>query len=539
MVTMHPLAFVAANAVSLVSSASNSNSGNKGEMASQEAAASALVLEESSAPINPPLLGAKKSIQVCNAIPTIISIDTPPLHFVFIVHGHQGRPADLSYMHHTIRAKAKAMGKFVDVRSSESCTVGRIKGIHSAQQNSGKIRRRKRDRIPAQIERALDPHYDNYHLDPNFIPSTKNEQARGSLIVHNAACNEGKTHDGIIKGGERLVDEMLSIIRSEVKRERNNQRDPVDITISIVGNSLGGLYGRYAIAFLAEILDNDEFNDYYLFDGFIRVHFNVFCSTSSPHLGCASFTYIPIPRTVEMGVAQIMGETGSDLFRRNDLLQSMATSPRFLVPLASFQRRIAYANAFGTDFPVPGSTAAFLAKDSDYPHYFGDMLMGGGTTNSIETEEKCPASERGLIAATLYTLPQDHNFDADTTMDDDLTTMSACLDRLGWKKVFVDIRKEIPSLPILNSGGSADCPLRQLKTLSSEVRSCDLAKAISSSSSHRISLPLGHNAICAFSRGKVSSIVNSGGRPVMDSLAIDLTNVISMWNCELSRRHVK
>jgi hypothetical protein len=239
-----------------------------------------------------------------------------------------------------------------------------------------------------------------------------------------------------------------------------------------------------------------------------------------------------------MGVAQIMGETGSDLFRRNDLLQSMATSPRFLVPLASFRRRIAYANAFGTDFPVPGSTAAFLDKDSDYPHYFGGMLMGGDTT-SIETEEKCPASERGLIAATLYTLPQEQIFDADATMDDDLTTMSACLNSLGWKKVFVDIRKEIPSLPILNSGGSADCPLRQLKTQSSEVRSCDLAKAISSSSSHRISLPLGHNAICAFSRGKVSSTVNSGGRPVMDSLAIDLTNVISMWNCELSRRHVK
>jgi hypothetical protein len=205
----------------------------------------------------------------------------------------------------------------------------------------------------------------------------------------------------------------------------------------------------------------------------------------------------------------------------------MATSPRFLKPLASFKRRVAYANAFGTDFPVPGSTAAFLAKESEYPHYFGEE---SDTTNIKKV--KCPASERGLIAATLYTIPQDSNFETKTTLDD-LTTMSASLDRLGWVKVFVDIRKEIPSLPTLKSG-RVGCPLSQLKSSSAKVRSCDLDKVISSSSSHRLSLPLGHNAICAFSRGKVSSILNSGGKPIMDSLAIDLTETISSWTPEIS-----
>lgn len=202
-------------------------------------------------------------------------------------------------------------------------------------------------------------------------------------------------------------------------------------------------------------------------------------------------------------------------FRLNDLIHSMATSPHFLKPLASFKRRIAYANAYGTDVPVPGSTAAFLDKDSNYPHYFRAPVERDARDSK---SDKCPASERGLIAATLYTMPQ---------MVDDLSAMSSCLDSLGWDKVFVDIRKEIPSLPLLKSG-NADCPLSQLKSSSSEVRSCDLEKAISSISSHR--LPLGHNAICAFSRGKISSIVNSGGRPVMDSLAIDLTDTISSWN---------
>lgn len=195
----------------------------------------------------------------------------------------------------------------------------------------------------------------------------------------------------------------------------------------------------------------------------------------------------------------------------------MATSPRFLTPLSSFQRRIAYANAYGTDFPVPGSTAAFLDKESDYPHCFDDQGKANG----------CPASERGLIAATLYTK---QNFRGKANVDDDLTAMSSSLDSLGWRKILIDIRMETPaiSLPMFESWGSR-CPISQLKSLSSEVTSSDLAEAISTSSSCHIGLPLGHNAICAFSRGAVSTALNSGGRPVMDSLALDLTDDISQW----------
>mmetsp|Transcript_2596 Transcript_2596/g.3613 ORF Transcript_2596/g.3613 Transcript_2596/m.3613 type:complete len:91 (+) Transcript_2596:427-699(+) len=50
----------------------------------------------------------------------------------------------------------------------------------------------------------------------------------------------------------------------------------------------------------------------------------------------------------------------------------MATSQRFLKPLSLFQKRVAYANAFFTDFPVPAETAAFLNPDSNYPHHFVD-----------------------------------------------------------------------------------------------------------------------------------------------------------------------
>ena len=55
----------------------------------------------------------------------------------------------------------------------------------------------------------------------------------------------------------------------------NSERGPIDITTSMVGNSLRGLYGRYAVAQLAEVLGNPtrisgELNKacyYYLLDG--------------------------------------------------------------------------------------------------------------------------------------------------------------------------------------------------------------------------------------------------------------------------------
>jgi len=553
-----------------------------------------------------------------------------PVHFCFIVHGHQGRPTDLSYLHHTVKAKAHEHGIFAHTKSSESCVVGRGGKVSADAPvplaSAGKIemegekvvRRKKRDRFSLRKNRnnnesrthnnpANDKSTDE-SADESFVPNGKygqmNDVTKGALIVHNVACNEGKTNDGIIKGGTRLVNEMLDVIRSEVGQQGQSQGDsqsigetvepPVDVTISMVGNSLGGLYGRYAIAHLSQVLGdlipnpseqsspNNESHHHYLFDGRIRIHLNVFCSTASPHLGCANHTFVPIPRTAEIGVARVIGETGSDLFRLNNLVHKMATSPDFLRPLSSFRKRIAYANAYRTDFPVPGSTAAFLDKESDSPHYFeeyfgeSDSSMGEGGDAGLSGAATitCPASEKELIVATLYTPKRSLHesvLQQRTTRDergevDNLTIMSSSLDALGWKKVFVDIRNEIPlmtTIPSLktlpmpsliptsskrsddgSNGVKGDCPIRRLRSYNQKkytdddknhpnnqpVTSRDLIKAISSSPNYQLSLPLGHNAICAFSRGSFSTVVNAGGRPVMDSLAIDLTKEISLWS---------
>ncbi|KAL7536086.1 hypothetical protein ACHAXR_006928 [Thalassiosira sp. AJA248-18] len=494
---------------------------------------------------------------------SIVATNIGPIHFCFVVHGHNGKPTDLSYLHSTVKAKGKGM--FADAKSSSSCVVGKkeqddnaVEVVQNGESRRGKLDRLLFSRNKKQNENRLHDSKKGSTANNNVMGNENTKQSKNTLVVHNAACNEGKTHDGIIKGGERLATEMLNVIRSEQtgmqQQEDSAQREPIDVTISIVGNSLGGLYGRYAVAELAEVLESptqttsgeeNEASHYYLLDGYIRVHLNVFCSTASPHLGCASHTYLPIPRTAEIAIGQGLGQSGSDLFQLNDLVENMATSPRFLKPLASFRRRIAYANAYGTDFPVPGSTAAFLDKTSVYPHYFEEYLVEGGNEKnaqeiglcfdaaaSAQRKRDCPASERGLIVATLYTpcLAVDANTQTQEK-GDNLTAMSSSLDSLGWEKVFVDMRNEISmavSLP--TSWSKSECAIQRLKSSNHVVTSRDLARAVSTSGGYRLGLPLGHNAICAFTRGTVSTAVNSGGRPVMDSLATTLTDEILMWN---------
>ena len=114
----------------------------------------------------------------------------------------------------------------------------------------------------------------------------------------------------------------------------------------------------------------------------------------------------------------------------------------------------------------------------------------------------------------------------------DLTAMSSSLDALGWTKHIIDIRKNVARLPsIFKADDDAVCAIRQMKMSSDDgkVTSQDLEKAIAQTDS-LFNLPLGHNAICAFERGTPSKNFNSGGRPVMDSLAIELVNAISKYD---------
>jgi hypothetical protein len=238
-------------------------------------------------------------------------------------------------------------------------------------------------------------------------------------------------------------------------------------------------------------------------------------------------------------------------------MKTMATSDEFVAPLGAFRKRIAYANAYGTDFPVPAETAAFLSDQSTYPHHF-----------SLEEHEKdddsCDrlvVSETGLVIATLHTPPSEKGACLNEEHEDELVQMSTRLDALGWKKVFVDIRKEVPRIAIprrlsegirkrtslLVSKNTGDLPsspcnseedvtasmheLKQKKV----VESRDVAKSVKEDPAdpyHRLHLPVGHNMIVAFSRSRISTFMNKGGRPVVDALAKELVEDIFAWKEE-------
>ena len=369
-------------------------------------------------------------------------------------------------------------------------------------------------------------------------------------------------------GGQRLVEEMINVIQDEMEN-----RSSTTVTVSVVGNSLGGIYGRYAVAKLAQ----SEVLPY-------KLHYNIFCTTATPHLGISRHTYLPLPRSAESMVAHALGDTGKDLyvslrinllvvlsysqshslllflshnrFRLNDLMKTMATSPEFIEPLGSFRKRIAYANAYGTDFPVPAETAAFLNDQSTYPHHFSVEEQENGDDSCVVVDES------GLVIATLHTPPGQASSCLNEEHEDELVQMSTALDALGWTKRFVDIRREVPRIAIprsfskgirkranllskstgdlqpLGSSSEEDVTesLDDLK-LKKVVESRDVAKSVKLDANdpyHRLHLPVGHNMIVAFSRSRFSTFMNKGGRPVVDALAKELVEGIFSWKADES-----
>lgn len=235
-------------------------------------------------------------------------------------------------------------------------------------------------------------------------------------------------------------------------------------------------------------------------------------------------------------------------------MKYMATSEEFIAPLRSFRKRIAYANAYGTDFPVPAETAAFLSDQSTYPHHFSMEEKENGDDSTIVVDES------GLVIATLHTPPGHASSCLNEEHEDELVQMSTALDALGWTKRFVDIRKEVPriaiprrlsegllkrtnllskssgdmSSPPTNSEGDVTASMRELKQ-KGVVESRDVAKSVKLDADdpyHRLHLPVGHNMMVAFSRSRISTFINKGGRPIVDALANELVEGIFSWKEE-------
>lgn len=166
------------------------------------------------------------------------------------------------------------------------------------------------------------------------------------VLVHLAGANEGtRTRDGVAAGGRRLASEVDQLA----------SRNPGLQTISLVGNSLGGLYARYAAA---ELLDEAS-------GRIAGLQPDAFVTVGCPHLGVRQFTFLPLPPPLVRLGPLVAGRTATDLLLRDGggegapLLVEMAREGgRGLTALRAFRRRRLYANLKG-DFMVPFGTAAF------------------------------------------------------------------------------------------------------------------------------------------------------------------------------------
>ena len=334
-------------------------------------------------------------------------------------------------------------------------------------------------------------------------------RVRHRFVLHSAACNCEKTDDGIAVGGSRLAHEVNELVKHVVhggcgdretaggdKDDINNNEDDEEergssssrkFTLSIVGNSLGGLYARHAMAGIDWDIGGT--------DGAappLMLIPMVFVTTATPHLGISQHTYVPLPRAAEFVVAQGMKETGRDFFRFTQVLEDLFCQDYFLNPLSSFQQRIAYINVYGTDFQVPTATAAFWAPDSDSPHYRvrlpGEENLGESERSSPSDASTATATDSTVEPSTIpvpraivmtLTTPRrpEPPVNADDTCEekkgeegdiqgeedaaanrtevaksnkksteDVFTRWSKRLDRLGWTKVLVDVREDVPGV---------------------------------------------------------------------------------------------
>jgi len=288
-----------------------------------------------------------------------------------------------------------------------------------------------------------------------------------TAVVHLARCNSGilMTFDGIRQGGSRLACEIRGLIKRHPRLKR----------ISLVGNSLGGLYCRYAVGLLFDERTGK-------LEG-LSPH--KFLTTATPHLGVGEYGYLSvIPGPLQsLGAYTIMGQTIRELLLKdknsnsNDgsslpLLAEMAgldfepgpntaqdTLP-FLDGLRAFEERCAYANV-ANDFLVAYRTA----------HPAGPLLK------PVEPKR----DDSGVVFRRRVSAQDFERRDMSSKSQQPfkgrkelMDSMSYSLSSIGWEQVTV----AFPG-----------------------------------------SLPLAHNKICALERDPLQTWINSAGRPVVEDQA--------------------
>eukprot|EP00536_Pseudo-nitzschia_multiseries_P000578 jgi/Psemu1/178972/e_gw1.7.239.1 len=327
------------------------------------------------------------------------------------------------------------------------------------------------------------------------------------FVIHSAACNEDRTDDGIAIGGSRIAQEINDLVRHVVhggtcgtKNTAESDEKNSKFTLSIVGNSLGGLYARYALAGI-----NWSIGDASSSSPLIAVLPMVFVTTATPHLGISQHTYFPLPRAAEFVVAQGMKETGRDFFRFTPVLEDLFHREYFIDPLSKFQQRIAYINVYGTDFQVPTATAAFWAPGSDSVHYrvptyplLSESDSGDGDIGTSGASE----------SSSLF------------------KSWSKRLDRLGWTKVLVDVREDVPGVPVPVASQDENS-LDENKDGEGADTDENNSDGKKEEMDETATAALGHTVMIANAKDEFNKKLTGGGKPVMDYLGMSMVRTLT------------
>lgn len=335
------------------------------------------------------------------------------------------------------------------------------------------------------VEQSIDEkiHHDK-HLRMKKMEKVASSQNKESysdekcdrIRVHSVTSNIGKTADGVANGGKRLSVEIPEYILDDFCSLNEHREvdlkdgDVYDVSLSLVGNSLGGLYARYCLSCIPEYLEL-KFDDKMGRSCTCRInlHYNVFMTLAVPNLGLASNFPFHTSRLFEKIAAWSMGQTGQDLFffddgkgavkkkarkpKRNQptqdedqdecIVYTMSTDyEKYLHPLTKFRKRVAYVNSFKTDICCHTTTAGFFSSKSTYPHKVTTSINGEYpfvVATSLTEED-----DYFLKSKTPSYKPQHGKYSTKKQIEIQGLIMSNKLDSLGWTKVFIDSRTMSP-----------------------------------------------------------------------------------------------
>jgi triacylglycerol esterase/lipase EstA (alpha/beta hydrolase family) len=398
---------------------------------------------------------------------------------------------------------------------------------------------------------------------------TKSEE----WIVHSATCNEYSTFDGIVAGGKRLANEINQLLDNV----KSTNPGATKVTLSIVGSSLGGLYSRYAVS---------EIN----FQNIIPISFTTIATPHLGVDGntyipiSRSIEYVIARIMSQTGLDLFRFSTVIDQLTIDDKFLNPLQLFHHRRSYAN-----AYHTDHVVPLRTAAFLSSSNTNTNHIVHPSKTVLTHNSTTtatkaghNQISIMVETLQQKRNVKSCTTSTGSSIYNFTTNTctynsnskVMDDHhnanrltLDDMAVRLDTLGWTKVLCDIRDVLPPIPkslftkssswsfttMINVGGISSLSNRFFGMISNEPKlsetresnkveksariiqseqgkkifsSSELLKLYGMMSNDRLVIPIGHSMLGAHAHFSFFGYINSGGRPIIETMSNDIIQQI-------------